>query len=122
MNTKEGKQLYKEVKLLFKGTPFYVSDDSNLYDWDVINITLYVKQDSADLMGIFKVNMAQIYKNLVKIVKKYQSFEMVGADERDFYDDNDTIRFFQISEKEYGYNDDDLSESFVDKFNGYVKL
>lgn len=124
MNTKEGKQLYKEVKLLFKDTPFYVSDDSDEYDWDHINISLYIRDGAAGLMNIFKVNLAQIYKNLVKIVKKYPDFKMVGADKGDFYDDNDTIKFFEIYGKEYGYDDDDddLSESFINKFNEYVNL
>ena len=125
MNTKEGKQLYKEVKLLFKDTPFYVSDDSDEYDWDDIHIGLNIRDGAAGLMSIFKVNMAQIYKNLVKIVKKYPDFKMVGADQGggDFYDDNDTIRFIEIYGKEYDYDeDDDLSESFVDKFNGYANL
>lgn len=123
MNTKEGKQLLKEVKLLFKDTPFYVSDDSYNYDWDDIKICLNVRDGAASLMSIFKVNTAQIYKNLVKIVKKYPSFKIVGADSGrgDFYDDDDIIAFIEIFREEDRYNDD-LLQSFVNKFNGYVNL
>ena len=131
MYTKEGQQLFKEVNSLFKNTPFHVSDDSKQYDYDTINISLYVRDGAAGLMNIFKANLAQIYKNLIKTVKKYKHFGIVDADEEKFYDGfEDSIRFFQIYEKDNGDDDDDLSESFnsfapgqtslMESFNGFV--
>ena len=123
MYTKEGKQLLKEVKNLFKNTPFLVEDKSD--DYDRIFITLLV-EDNSSVLDLFKSNLQlnKLYKKLIELTARHKFiFRDKDVDNNILDVDilSEGLVVFVLEESEENMlqvENDDLSESF----NGFVKI